>query len=218
VVSKTTGTRGNQESQMAEEQPRGSKSEGTKPGLDFSDLSMNEVPASATAEEAEGPRRSAGVGLIVIGVLVAAALIVLGARLISNAAPGEEAEERLRQRLSSLPVWQRGVVLEAGYAAGNKLRLEFAPSLSVMGEEGRTIVRRAAQDVMGVLIEERPDRDLYIDGYQGEERIVSAEYRAKSTLVGPGGERIADIVVRVKGDPEGGMGGAYGRARPAGGR
>jgi len=218
VVSKTTGIRGNQERQMAEEQPRGSKSEGTKPGLDFSDLSMNEVPASATAEEAEGPKRSAGVGLIVIGVLVAAALIVLGARLISNAAPGEEAEERLRQRLSSLPVWQRGVVLEAGYAAGNKLRLEFAPSLSVVGEEGRSIVRRAAQDVMDALIEERPGRDLYIDGYQGEERIVSAEYRAKNTLVGPGGERIADIVVRVKGDPEGGMGGAYGRARPAGGR
>ncbi|MCJ7750065.1 MAG: hypothetical protein MUQ65_03065 [Armatimonadetes bacterium] len=203
---------------MAEEQPRGSKPEGAKPGLDFSDLSMNEVPASATAEQAEGPRRSAGVGLIVIGVLVAAALIVLGARLIGNAVPGQEAEERLRQRLSSLSVWQRGVVLEAGYAAGNKLRLEFAPSLSVAGEEGRSIVRQATQDAMGVLIEERPGRDLYIDGYQGEERIVSAEYRAKSTLVGPGGERIADIVVRVKGDPEGGMGGAYGRARPGGGR
>jgi len=203
---------------MAEERPRRNKSEGTKPGLDFSDLSMNEVPASATAEQAEGPRRSAGVGLIVIGVLVAAALIVLGARLIGNAVPGQEAEERLRQRLSSLSVWQRGVVLEAGYAAGNKLRLEFAPSLSVAGEEGRSIVRQATQDAMGVLIEERPGRDLYIDGYQGEERIVSAEYRAKSTLVGPGGERIADIVVRVKGDPEGGMGEAFGRARPGGGR
>ena len=149
---------------MAEEQFRGSKSEGTKPGLDFSGLSMNEVAASATAEQAEGPRRSAGAGLIVIGVLVAAALIVLGARLIGNAAPGQESEQRLRQRLSSLLVWQRGVVLEAGYAAGNKLRLEFAPSLSVVEEEGRSIVRRAAQDVMDVLIEERPGRDLYIDG------------------------------------------------------
>ena len=203
---------------MAEDRPRSSKSEGTQPAMDFADLSMNEVPAAATAEQGEGPRRGAGVGLVVVGVLVAAALIVLGARLIGNAAPGQEAEERLRKKLSSLPAWQRGVVLEAGYAAGNKLRLEFAPSLSVAGEEGRSIVRRAAQDVMDVLMEERPDRDLYIDGYQGEEKIVGAEYRAKSTLVGPGGERIADIVVRVKGDPEGGMGSSYGSARPGGGR
>lgn len=218
IASKTRAIRGNQERQMAEEQSRNGKPESAKPGMDFRELSMNEVPASATAEQAEGPRRSAGAGLIVIGVLVAAALIVLGARLIGNAVPGQEAEERLQKRLSSLPVWQRGVVMEAAYAAGNKLRLEFAPSLSMAGDEGRNIARQAAQDVMGVLIEERPGRDLYIDGYQGDEKIVSAEYRAKSTLVGPGGERIADIVVRVKGDPEGGMGQAYGRARPGGGR
>ena len=71
---------------------------------------------------------------------------------------------------------------------------------------------------MAVLMEERPGRDLYIDGYQEDERIVRVEYRSKSTLIGPGGDTIADIVVRVKGDPEGGMGEAYGRARPGGGR
>jgi len=203
---------------MAEDETRGRMGDDTKAGRDFRDLSMNEVPASATADQDEEPRRGAGVGLIALGVLVAAALIVLGARLIGNAAPGQEAEDRLRQKLSSLPVWQRGVVLGAGYAAGNKVRLEFAPSLRVGADEGRSVVRSAVQDVVDVLITERPGRDLYVDGYQGEERIVTAEYRSKSTLVGPGGERIADIVVRVKGDPEGGMGEAYGRARPGGGR
>lgn len=203
---------------MAEDRPRSGESEGRRAGMHFDELSMNEVPASAAAGEAEGPKRNAGVGLIAVGVLVAAALIVLGARLVGNAVPGQEAEGRLKQRLSSLTVWQRGVVLEARYAAGNKLRLEFAPSLSMGGEDERDIVRRATLDVMDVLKEERPGRDLYIDGYQGDERIVNAEYRAKSTLLGPGGEQIADIVVRVKGDPEGGMGQAYGRERPAGGR
>ncbi|MCJ7752098.1 MAG: hypothetical protein MUQ65_13550 [Armatimonadetes bacterium] len=203
---------------MAEDETRGRMGDDTKAGRDFRDLSMNEVPASATADQNEEPRRGAGVGLIALGVLVAAALIVLGARLISNAAPGQEAEDRLRQKLSSLPVWQRGVVLEAGYAAGNKVRLELAPSLRVEADEGRSVVRGAVQDVMDVLMKERPGRDLYIDGYQGEEKIVTAEYRAKSTLVGPGGERIADIVVRVEGDPEGGMGQAYGRVRSGGGR
>ena len=121
---------------MVEEEPRGSKAEDTKPGLGFQDLSMNEVPASAPGDETEPSRRAGGVALIVLGVLVAAALIVLGARLIGNAAPGQEAEERLRRKLSSLPVWQRGIVLEARYAAGNKLRLEFAGSLSVGGRRG----------------------------------------------------------------------------------
>ena len=203
---------------MVEEGPRGRMGDDTKAGRDFKDLSMNEVPASATADQDEAPRRGAGVGLIALGVLVAAALIVLGARLISNAAPGQEAEDRLRQKLSTLPVWQRGVVLGAGYTAGNKVRLEFAPSLRMGADEGMSVVRGAAQDVMDVLIAERPGRDLYVDGYQGDERIVTAHYRSKSTLVGPGGERIADIMVRVKGDPEGGMGEAYGRARPGGGR
>lgn len=219
VASKAASSHGgSQEKQMDEERPRSGESEGTQSGLQFDDLSMNEVPASATAEQADEPRRGYGVGIIAIGVLVAAALIVLGARLVGNAMPGQEAEARLREKVSGLVVWQRGIVLEVHYMAGNKLRLEFAPSLSMRGDEGRDTVREAVLDVMDVLIEERPGRDLYIDGYKGEEQIVTSEYRSKSTLMGPGGEHIADIVVRVKGDPEGGMGQAYGRARPAGGR
>ncbi len=202
---------------MAEE-PRDTREEEPRSGLGFQDLSMNEVPASKSAGEGEEPQRSSRVGLIAFGVLVAAALIVLGARLISNAAPGQEAEDRLRRKLASLPAWERGVVLEARYMAGNRLRLEFAPSLSVSSEEGRAVIREATKGVLEVLCGERPGRDLYIDGYQGDERIVSAEYRSKTTLIGPGGEQVADIAVRVKGDPEGGMGDAYGRARPGGAR
>ena len=90
---------------MAEERPRNGESEHTQSGLHFDDLSMNEVPASATAEQAEAPRRGIGVGLIVAGVLVAAALIVLGARLVGNAMPGQEAEARLREKVSELVAW-----------------------------------------------------------------------------------------------------------------
>jgi len=190
-----------------------SENQGGKPerklGMDFGDLSMNEVPQSASAESEETGGRKSPAFLIALGVIIAAVVIFLGARVISNAPPGEEAEGRLRAKLENLSVWQHGLVLRATYVAGNRVRLEFAPSVPAASDEGRQALRSATKEVMTVLIGERPGRDLYIDGYQGDEDILHAEYRAKSTLVGPGGEQIPDIVVRIKGEPAGGMGQAY---------
>jgi hypothetical protein len=67
---------------------------------------------------------------------------------------------------------------------------------------------------MRVLMAERPGRDLYLDGFQGDRQIVTARFQHQSTLIGPGGEQIPDILVNVEGDPEGGMGEAVSRGRP----
>jgi hypothetical protein len=182
----------------------------------YEDLSMNVVAASATAERSEAGRRAGGRWLIVIAVLAAAAAVFVGARMIGNARPGQEAEERLRKKLRDLPVWQSGVVLEAQYIAGDRLRISVSPRLSTMQGEHREKMREAAKQVMEVLVEERTGCDLFIDGYQGDEKVIQAEYRQKSTLVGPGGEPLPDIVVRVEGDPTGGIGEAFGRSGRAG--
>ncbi|MCJ7822779.1 MAG: hypothetical protein MUQ26_06880, partial [Armatimonadetes bacterium] len=80
---------------------------------------------------------------------------------------------------------------------------------TVPNAEQRAQVRAATQAVMEILVTERPNRDLYIEGYTGDKSIVTAEYRHKSTLVGPGGEEGMDIAVRVAGDPKGGIGDDY---------
>jgi len=203
---------------MADEESREAGGEGKRRGLGYEDLSMNVVPASATAEPSEAGRRAGGLSLVVTAVVVAAVIVVLGTRLISNAHPGQEAEQRLRERLRGLAVWQSGTLLEARYLAGDRLRIGFSPRLSAAKEDERERMRSATKQVMSVLIEERPDRNLYIEGYQGDAKIVQAEYRRKSTLIGPAGEQLPDITVRVEGDPEGGMGQAYGRSArsPAG--
>jgi len=187
--------------------------------LGYEDLSMNVVAASATAERSEAGRRAGGRWLIVIGVLAAAAAVFFGARTIGNAPPGREAEAKLREKLRELPAWQSGVVLETQYLAGDRVRIGVSPRLSTAKEQHREQIREATKQVMEVVIEERPHRDLFIDGYQGDEKVVRAEYRHKSTLIGPGGEHLPDIVVRVEGDPAGGIGEAFGRSgRPAVGR
>ncbi len=186
--------------------------------LGFRELSMNEVPASATEEESEAPRRAGGLALVLFVALVGVGVVVFGSRLISNMAPGREAEERLREKASALPVWQQGVVMGVSYVAGDRVRVDFAFNVTAASDKGRDAIRKATRQVMEVAITERPGRDLYIDGYRAKEQIVRATYRAKSALMGPGGEPIPDIVVQVKGDPEEGVGAAYEASTPGAGR
>ena len=208
---------------MADEESREAGGEERAEGRGYDALSMNVVPAAVTEEQNESGRRAGGVALLVVAVLVVVALAVLGGRFLLNPHPGQEAEDRLRTRLSELPAWQSGLLLKAGYRTGTEVWLEFAPNIQtaasqdergqptliVSSGEQRAQVRAATQAVMEILVAERPGRDLHIEGNTGENTIVTAEYRHKSTLVGPGGEEGMDIAVRVAGDPKGGMGEDY---------
>ena len=181
-------------------QPEDKRSDG---GLGFSALAMNEIAPQKTDQASEVARRAGSRWLIVVGVLVAALVIFLGGRMLTNLPPGEEAEARLRSRLMTLKSWQGGVIRNARYLSGNSLRVDFSTQLSTAREQERDQLREAAREVMDVLIQERPNRDLRLLGFQGQERVVQAYYRQKSGLAGPGGEPVPEISVRVKGDPEG---------------
>jgi len=210
---------------MVDEDSREAGGEEKSGGAGYEDLSMNVVPAAVTEEQSESGRRAGGLVLLVVGVLVVVVVAVLGGRFLLNPHPGQEAEDRLRQRLSELPAWRLGVVLEAGYKAGDRVWLGFAPSIRtarvmeeggeskvvVVEDEAREKIRGATREAMRIVIEQRPGRDLYIDGYSGDDIIVEAYYRHKSTAIVPGREGMLDIVVRVAGDPKEGMGQAYGR-------
>jgi len=178
-------------------------------GLGFGHLSMNEVPPSARVAEEEAPRQGSRAWLLVILVLVGLAVVGFGVRMIANVAPGQEAELRLRQQIEQLPAWQKGDLMQVQYLSGNTLRLEFSTRLKAVNDADREVIRQATREVFEILREQRPGRDLYIEGYQEGEQIVWGEYRSKRALVGPGGEQLPDISIRVKGDPEGGMQGAY---------
>jgi len=193
---------------------RGTDREQRKAGLGFAHLSMNEVSPSARVAGEEAPPQRSRAGLLVVLVLIAVAIVAFGVRLISNVAPGGDAQASLQRAIEALPggYWQKGVILQAQYLTGQTVRLEFSPRLNTANDPDREVIRRATRDVFGVLRKERPDRDLYIDGFQEGEQVVRGEYRYKSSLVGPAGEQVPDMVIRVKGDPEGGMGGAYGKS------
>lgn len=201
---------------MADEESPEDSQDKERGRLGYDDLAMNVVPASATEESSNAGRRTGGLALLVIAVVAVAVAAVFGLRLISNPHPGQEAEQRLRQRLRTSPqtaeLWQLGTVQAARYLAGNRLRIDFSPRVRIRKDEERNEIREAARQVMRVLIQERPDRDLYIDGFQADRQIVEAEYRHKSTLTGPGGEQFLDIVVHVEGDPEEGIQETYSRS------
>ncbi len=187
-------------------------------GLGFRRLSMNEIPASATEEDSEAPRRAGRLVLVVAAALAVAVALFIGGKVLSNLAPGQEAAQRLRKRVAALPAWQKGLVMDVQYVAGNRVRLQFSSRASTATKEARDVVRDTTRAVMEVLIAERPGRDLYIEGHRGGEQIVRAEYRLKTTVTGPGEVQIKDIVVRVAGDSEEGIGGAYDQGRPGVGR
>ena len=181
--------------------------------LGFRALAMNEIAAPKTQEVSEVGRRAGSRWLVLVGVLVAAAAVYLIGRTLANLPPGAEAEARLRGRLTALDPWQRGVIRSAHYLSGASLRLDFSTQLSTLKEEDRRELRQATLGVMDVLMKERPNRDLRILGFQGEEQVVQAQYRQKSSLAGPGGQTVPDLSVRVRDDPEG-LGGQVGGPGP----
>jgi hypothetical protein len=178
-------------------------------GLGFGQLSMNELPPSGRVAEGDTPRQGSRAWLLVILVLLALAVVAFGVRMIANVAPGREAELRLRQQIEQLPAWQKGDLMQVQYLSGNTLQLEFSTRLRASNDADREVIRQATREVFDILRKERPGRDLYLEGYQEGEQIVSGQYRSKGALVGPGGEQLPDISIRVKGDPEGGMQGSY---------
>ena len=143
---------------------KGADREQGEAGLGFGDLSMNEVPPSApVADQEAAPQRRSRTGLIVALVLVAVAAFAFGIRTFGNLAPGQEAQDRLRQAVAKLPAWQKGDLMQADYATGSTVRLEFASRLNTSSEADREAIRQAARGVFELLRLERPDRDLYLE-------------------------------------------------------
>lgn len=165
-------------------------------------LAMNEVPSSATQEASELPRRAGWRWLLLLAILVLVGLLGYGARMMINVAPGEAAQQELEGKLKQMALWRMGEVLGARYVAGDRIRVDFAAEMGLNAPS----LRSATIAVMKVLMIERPNRDLYIDGYQGERQIVQAEYHQKGKLQVAGGGFEPDITVRVEGEPEGGIG------------
>lgn len=193
---------------MSEQEPREGGSGEAGGRSPYSDLSMNAVPAAQTSESREPRGRSVMIWIGAFVVLVAAIAGAWGLRSVSNLPPGGEAEQELQEAVQATTAWSSRTVQEATYVAGDRVRLEFSPAISTGEEVNRDRLRGATVEVMEILIQLRPNRDLFIDGYQVGQPIVRGEYRFRSTLTGVGGEAADDIVVRVVGDPEGGMGAA----------
>lgn len=187
---------------MTEEGPEEKSTQEERGAGRYEGLVMNVVPSSVTKEGSEAPRRAGNLWLLLIVVLAVIAGLGYGARQFFNVAPGREAQDRLQARVSELEVFRKAVVLSATYVAGDRLRVEFA---SAAGTDPSTL-RQATIAVMRVLMQERPNRDLYIDGFAGDKQVVKAEYRAKGKLQLAGGGEQDDIRVRVSGEPEGGIG------------
>ena len=179
-------------------QDKGKESGGTL----FPSLAMNQIASSATQERNETPRRVGWRWVIVLLILAAVAGLGFGLRQTLNIAPGEEAQLNLDRRVQSLESWHRGIVLSARYTAGDRVRLEFSPT----SEFDSATLRKATIEVMRVMMEERRDRDLFIDGFQGEKQVLEGKYRNKGMLEVAGGGPQPDITVRVAGEPEGGIG------------
>jgi hypothetical protein len=181
----------------------GRKDEGRPEGVArFEGLTMNVVPSSITKEASEAPRRAGWRWLLLVVVLVGVFLLGYAGRKMLNVAPGREAEQRLRARLQTMSVFQLGQVLEVRYLAGDRLRVDLAPSL----DADTSTLRKVTIEVMKAFMVERPNRDLYIDGYEGERQVVWGEYHSKGGLQVAGGGVEPNITVRVAGEPEGGIG------------
>ncbi len=193
---------------MAEGKPPKDTQQGKEEpsGLGYRRLAMNPVAPSLAQEPTRRQERRGRPWLIFLVVVIGAAGLAWVAGRLANLHPGAEAEARLRTRLQGLEVWQMGTLVDARYLAGNKVRLQLGSHLVLETDEGRNAARQAALEAMDQFMQERPDRDLYIEGYQGEEQVLRAEYRRRSALLGPDGQPVPDVVVRVKGDPEGGLG------------
>ena len=164
-------------------------------------LVMNEVPASATVEASEVPRRVGLTWLLLVVILIVVGILGYGAKTVLNMRPGQDAEEQLRTRMESLPAWGQGLVLGARYTAGDRLRLEVSPGFRA----DTAGLRQTVIEVMKVFMELRPNRDLYIDAFAQESQVAWGEYHAKEKIKVAGGRLEPDIRVRAVGE-EGGIG------------
>jgi hypothetical protein len=181
---------------------QGSGDTGRGEGRMFDNLAMNEIAPSITQEPSEVAKRIGWQWLIVLAVLIVVAALGIGMRQMLNMAPGAEAQQRLQTKLEATEAWRAGMVLGAKYTAGDRLRVD----LSTAAGPDPTMLRKATIEVMKTFMQERPDRDLFIDGFQGDKQVLLAEYRNKGKLAVAGGGLEPDIAVKVAGEPEGGIG------------
>lgn len=190
---------------MADEQRGQPTSEAQGPGgLGLDDLSMNVVATSATGEPTEVGRRAGRTWLLLVAVLIVVVLAAFVGRSLTNVSPGKEAELTLRTRLQPLAAWQTGLLQAARYVSGNELRVDFSGQTSLASDESRRQIKDATVAVMKILMEERPNRDLKITGYQGDQQVLTAEYHTKGALIGPNGRVEPEILIRMAGE-EGGL-------------
>ena len=180
----------------------GSGGTGQGEGRMFENLAMNEIAPSITQEPSEVGRRVGWKWLVVLAVLVAVAALGIGMRQMLNVAPGAEAQQRLQRKLEATAAWRSGTVLGAKYTAGDRLRVDFSTNLGT----DPTALRTATIEVMKILMDERPNKDLFIDGFDGDKQVATAEYRSKGKLEVAGGGLEPNIAVKVAGEPEGGIG------------
>lgn len=184
---------------MAEEETKDRARE--QAGLRFAGLGMNVVPAAVTQEPSEVRHRASIRWLWLVAVLAVVAVVAYGAKTFLNMPPGQQAEQRLRDALARTEAWGSGMVMKAQYTAADRIRIEYGTAAL-----DPATVRKATIEVMKVFMQERPGRDLYIDGYRGDHQVASAEYRQKGGIRGEGGRIEPDIRVKVEGEAEGGIG------------
>ncbi len=174
-------------------------------GLGFSHLAMNEIAASKTEEPSEVARRSSMKWLWIIAVV---AVVGVGAWLLRSALnlpPPTQVQQQFEQSLRVSNALQQGWVHRITFLSGSKVRIDFSPNIPTADDESRKQLRRLTSDLMDALIAARPGRDLEIIGFQSDQQMLQAQYRERTILVGEGGQPARDIVVHIKGDPEGGM-------------
>lgn len=174
-------------------------------GLGFSHLAMNEIAASKTGEPSEVARRASMKWLWIVAVVV---VVGGGGWLLHSALnlpPPTQVQQQFEQSPAMSKAMEQGWVHRVTFLSGTKVRIDFSPNLSTADDEGRKQFRDLTADFMDALVTVRPGRDLDIIGFQENTQMLQAHYRDRSTLVGRGGEPIRDIVIHVKGDPQGSM-------------
>jgi hypothetical protein len=185
-------------------------------GLGFGHLAMNEIAASKTEEASEVTRRSSMKWLWIIAVV---AVVGAGAWLLRSALnlpPPTQVQQQFEQSPAVSKAVEQGWVRRVTFLSGSKVRIDFSPNLPIAEENDRQQVRELASGFLDALIAARPGRDLDLIGFQDSSQMLQAHYRDRSTLVGPSGEPARDVVIHVKGDPQGSMASAMSGSGAAG--
>lgn len=187
-------------------------------GLGFSNLSMNEIAPATTTEASEAGKRTSRSWVLTIVVVAVAVALVWLFQHTTDRPPSAQAQQQVRDSVNAESYGKEGTVQEISFLSGSKVRVEFTATISTVDEQGRAQLRNATQGILKKLIEVMPDRDIFVTGFQGEEAVVQARYLHRSALVSASGERIPDISIQVKNDPEGGISGTMGSEKSEAGR